>query len=103
MTNATNPKAANEIINVHFEAWTDGSRPLGQRAVEGFTVFCADMTDDTRACLELGKLEQVAEDVLYSIAQEDRSANVCVDDCIQWLKDNRTELIEALSDERATA
>jgi len=90
MTNQNEIKAA---INAHMTAW-NGTEGAHLDACTGFGVWAQDALEKTRAALVAGDLEQIADDVVYSLAQAHHE--VTDEQAAEWLRENREGLIAAI-------
>jgi len=93
MTNAINSAIAADAINTHMHAW-NGTEGAHLDACTGFAVWAQDALEKTRAALVAGDLEQIADDVVYSLAQE--RIEVTDEQATEWLEENREGLIAAM-------
>ena len=89
----TNQNEINEAIDAHMTAW-NGTEGAHLDACTGFAVWAQDMLEETRAALVAGDLEQIADDVIYSLAQE--RTEVTEYQATEWLQENRVGLIAAI-------
>ena len=87
MTNSINEIAA------HMHAW-NGTEGAHLNAYTGFAVWAEDVLKKTRAALVAGDLLEVANDVVYSLAQAHHE--VTNEKAAEWLQENREELIAAI-------
>ena len=91
MTNQNEINA--DAINTHMHAW-NGTQGAQLDACTGFAVWAQYMLEKTRAALVAGDLEQIADDVVYSLAQAHHE--VTDEQATEWIDDNLEGLIAAI-------
>jgi len=84
---------AAHIIDAHMTAW-NGTTGAHLDACTGFGVWAQDVLEETRAALVDGDIEQIAADVVYSLAQAHHE--VTEYQATEWLQENREGLIAAM-------
>ena len=87
-----------EAIDNHFATWGDATN-----AMDGFIAWCWDVREETLRSLDrTGGIEQLADDIEYSVQQEDRYRGVELEAAaVEWINENTDDLIGALKGSKA--
>jgi len=91
MTNSINE--INEAITDHMTAW-NGTTGAQINACTGFAVWAQYAVEETREALVDDDLEQLANEVVYSLAQAHHE--ITNEKAAEWLRENREELVAAI-------